>query len=184
MLASLRTAIAVLAAVVAIDGHAVPITYEFSVTATDGPLAGVTSNGIFTFDSASITPGGTNNAAGLFTDLDFTWNGITYDESNANTGTLTFDGAGELIQALFGNNCSAGLCGVDARLEQWLARAELQGGLFIYAITGGPSNFFGSVTLSRVSVVPEPASLALVGVALVIAVAFRRRKRSVAALLF
>jgi len=31
------------------------------------------------------------NQANLFTDFAFSWNGIVYDETTANTGKLTFD---------------------------------------------------------------------------------------------
>ena len=169
------TLLAALTLVAALASNAAPITYRFTVGATDGPLTGVTSVGTFTFDSASITPGASNSATGLLTDLDFTWNGITYDESIANTGLLQFDGAGELTVALFGNDCVAGECFVGGNSENWFFENPNN---FGYSTAGGGGIFSGTATLSRVTV-PEPASLALVGVALVIAVAFRRTNRGV-----
>jgi hypothetical protein len=38
--------------------RATPITYAFTVTATDGPLAGTVEHGSFSYDSSSIVPGG------------------------------------------------------------------------------------------------------------------------------
>jgi hypothetical protein len=65
------------------------VTYDFTVTAVDGPLSGDVESGSFTFNS-SIVPanGGFVNQTGLFTALSFTWNGITYNASNA-TSTAT-----------------------------------------------------------------------------------------------
>ena len=66
------------------------ITYRFTVTSDVGPLAGVTADGTFTYDTVITPPGGgTVNAVGLFSDLNFTWDGITYKASTANTGYLT-----------------------------------------------------------------------------------------------
>ena len=40
----------------AFHAKAVPIGHTFSVTATSGPLAGVTENGTFTYDQVSSFP--------------------------------------------------------------------------------------------------------------------------------
>ena len=95
MLAAIRTVFAVLAAAAAVSSSAAPITYEFSVTATSGPLVDVTARGTFTFDSGIIVPG-TAISTGLLTDFDFTWNGIVYNESSANAGFRVLNGGGEL----------------------------------------------------------------------------------------
>jgi hypothetical protein len=79
----------------AVNTDASPITFSFSVTATSGPLDGITENGTFTYDSSSIIPGGANDNVGLLTDLNFTWNGITYNQTTANTGFLAFDSSGK-----------------------------------------------------------------------------------------
>jgi hypothetical protein len=47
MLYGLRTAVAVFAAAVATCSNATPISYQFTVAATDGPLAGISSTGSF-----------------------------------------------------------------------------------------------------------------------------------------
>lgn len=76
-----RSKLALLAALalIPLSTLATPITVDFSVTATTGPLSGTTANGTLTFDSSTI-PGslpGAVDATGLLTDLNFTWNGIS-----------------------------------------------------------------------------------------------------------
>jgi hypothetical protein len=101
--------------------EASPITYAFSVTATSGPLNGTTASGTFTYDTSSIVLGGTNNATGLLTDLDFTWNGIAYTETTANTGFLAFDTTGTLTDYIFGSTCGPGICITSLGQEHWNA---------------------------------------------------------------
>ena len=43
-----------------------PITTTFTVTATDGPLAGTVAPGSFTYDSSIVVPGAQIAATGLF----------------------------------------------------------------------------------------------------------------------
>ena len=82
---------------------ATPVNYTFSVTATSGPLAGTTAPGTFSYDTSSIVLGGININNGLLTALNFTWDGITYSRTNANTGALYFDATGMLTGSLFWN---------------------------------------------------------------------------------
>jgi hypothetical protein len=67
------------------------ITYDFTVTATSGPLEGAVAHGTFSYDSSSIVPGNFNVATGLLTSLSFSWNGVAYTQATANTGFLGFD---------------------------------------------------------------------------------------------
>ena len=140
--------------------EATPVTYSFSVTATSGPLDGTTAAGTFSYDTSSIVPGGSNNNTGLLTALNFTWDGITYNQTTANTGFLDFNGSGMLTDDVFGNDCFAGGCNVFGGSEEWLFDFVFG---FTYSVQGNPEAGNGSVTQS---LVPEPSALALLGAGL------------------
>lgn len=164
-----------------IEAAASPITYAFAVDGgLSGPLAGVPSSGYFTFDASIIPPGGgTVDEANLFTDIAFTWNGITYDENTANTGRLTFDASGALAPMLFfGNNCAAGVCGVSQGTNEWYFQVAVEGVYFQYGIPDVVGVQLGSGTLSLQSAaVPEPGTLVLIGFGLG-GIGLARRKRA------
>jgi hypothetical protein len=153
------------------------ITYDFTVTASTGPLAGDTANGSFSFNSSVIPAGGGEvDGLGLLTSLTFKWDGIAYNASNANTGFLDFNASGALIDACFGNNASPGVCQANQGTEQWLV--SLGNSLFAYSkpVAGiPPTTWLGTVSFSPASV-PEPATLALLGSALAVVGFVRRRK--------
>jgi hypothetical protein len=163
-----------------IEATASPITYAFTADGgLTGPLAGVTSSGFFTFDDSIAPPGGgTLLQANLFTDLAFTWNGITYDENTANTGLLTFDASGVLVPMFFfGNNCSAGVCGVFQGTNEWYFQVADEGVFFVYGIPSIVGVQFGSGTISlQPSGVPEPGTLVLIAFGLG-GIGLARRKR-------
>src|SRR4051812_7099891 len=97
------------------------ITYNFTVVATDGPLAGTTSNGSFAYDSN----GPTGLLAGVLTALSFTWHGITYGPTNANSGWL-FTGIDSGVTSIdFGTNCKAGSCEVLSGTDEWSLSNDL-----------------------------------------------------------
>jgi hypothetical protein len=159
----------------AATASATTITYNFTVTATSGPLGGTVSHGTFAYDSSSIMPGHSNVAADLLTYLDFTWNGIAYDATSANTGWLTFDGSGQLTYFTFGNACVGGSCGVTAGNDQWYIFPIG----FDYSVLGGNSYWLGDVTYSQATGVPEPAALGMFGFGVLLIGAFAGLRRRV-----
>jgi hypothetical protein len=149
------------------DVAADPLSYDFTWVATTGPLAGMSATGTFEFDSAIVPATGIGvsvDAEGLFTAFEFTWNGVSYDETTVNTGRLVFSN-GELILANFGTNCTAGPCMIAPGSDDWFSRTlriNDPNGSFAY---GGPND----QTTGRAaffSTVPEPGSLVLVIVGL------------------
>lgn len=152
---------------------ATPITYNFTVNVNNGPLAG-TYNGMFSYDSNSIVPGGYNNATGLFTALAFTFNGIAYNAGTANTGALGFDGSGALTYFVFGNNCVAGTCVVTPGNYEWWVLPGTGG--FVYSVPGSDVDFGNSSVSYALASVPEPGSLGLFGFG-VLLLGFAARRR-------
>jgi hypothetical protein len=139
-----------------------PAAYEFTVTATNGPLAGVTSVGTFSFDPAIASEGDPYvSIAGLFESLSFSWDGVDYDEDSANTGTLGFDADGTVFYALFGTTCgpSGYGCGVNGGIpHEWSFNIDIESGTvtgaFSYSSATDPSGpFDGTVTLTPI---PSP----------------------------
>jgi hypothetical protein len=155
-------------------------TFDFTVTATTGPLAGATSTGSFSFDTAIIpTGGGSGNVIrdGLLSSLTFTWNGIAYTAATANTHALMFDATGALVGALFGNNCNSSGCIIVPGFDDW-AVGWLGGGTFSsFEYSTPDSRFFeqGTLVISPATAVPEPGTLAVMGAGLA-AMAFLRRR--------
>jgi hypothetical protein len=152
--------------------NASPITYNFTATATSGPLSGTVEHGSFSYDSSSIIPGGINAAVGLLTSLSFSWNGISYDQTTANTGDLHFDANGHLTQALFGTDCSTtGNCQLVDGNDSWFG---ITGGFFTYSVPGGLGGG-GSFTAVLAVSTPEPTTLALLGLGSVLVGTVRHR---------
>jgi hypothetical protein len=150
------------------QGNAFPITYAFSVTTTNGPLAGVTENGTFAYDSSSVIPGGINILPSLAT-LEFTWNGISYDQTTANSGgALEFNLDGSLNAIIFGTNCGLkpGSCTIEIGANSWITIVEnnLTFGEFDYSTPTSSDFFPGTATAV---LVPEPPTLALLAVGIV-----------------
>jgi hypothetical protein len=146
-------------------GDATPITYDFTVTATSGPLDGDVADGTFTFDS-SIIPLGGGVEDGPLTALSFAWDGIAYNQTTANTGYLDFDSTGTLITAVFGNDCVPGVCETYAGENQWnvlLGSPSTFPSAFYYSALN--ESYIHSGTASYF-LVPEPSMTALLLIAL------------------
>ena len=158
--------------------NADPITYDFTVTPELGsPLAGSVESGYFTFDSSIIpSGGGMLFLEDLLTVVEFTWNGTDYTAATANTGQMGFLSSGALDFAFFGNSCSAGSCNIRPGLEEWTVDTGFN--LVQYSVAGGYRLWFGDVSATlRETKVPEPGTLALLGIGLIgIGLARRRRK--------
>lgn len=151
------------------------ITYDFTVDATSGPLSGDTSSGSFTFDSSTIpSGGGTVFAPGLLSALNFTWDGISYNATTANTGWLTFNSTGGLTSFNFGNDCTATNCTVIGGTTGWLALPGI--GAFAYSTNTSNVIGMGDVSYSLATTAPEPAALGLMLFGLA-GVGFAVRKR-------
>ena len=131
------------------------VTYDFTITDVSGPLAGPYS-GSFSFDSSIIDPGQLVLGTGLLTAVDFTFNGVSYNASNANTGYLRFDPNGALTQFCFGNDADAEGCQVVFGFNTFY----VTGTGFSYTLTDALGGS-GDTTFSLAT--PEPSSLMLLG---------------------
>ena len=158
---------------------ATPVSFDFSVNVTSGPLSGNTYNGNFSYDSSSIIAGGSNDAAGLLTALNFNFNGNSYDANTVNTGSLVFDSAGTLSFFMFGTDCSANLCLMSSGTDGLLVSPDY----FAYTLKGDNGFYSKSganaVTYDLAPVhVPEPGSLGMYcfGILLLLAASASRRR--------
>ena len=135
-----------------------PVAYQFTVSATDGPLAGATATGTFSYSSHSVVPGGSVLTPAL-TSLSLTWHGIHYTSATANSGALYFDGNGALTWALFGTSCPIG-CAVSSGSEGWyvsrMPMIPTVPGNFVYSIQGVNAIGNGTVLLTGPLSPPQP----------------------------
>lgn len=159
--------------------HASTLTYDFTVTATSGPLSGDVSQGSFTVDSSIIPPGnggppldGGVFGTDLLTSLSFTWNGIAYSTSSANSSFVEFGTGNTLVEAGFGTNCNQFGCGDAGGTNGWYVFYNT----FYYALPAYPQFIFDGHVSYSVTPVPEPATNSLLGLCLAGVLFMRRRK--------
>jgi len=116
------------------------VRYEFEVVSDTATLA----SGYFVFDNdIPPPPPGMSTVTDdhLLFDLDFSFNGIDYDETTANGGIAGFSDEGELTVLIFGSNCSdtgAGACTVQSGTSDWdmiIVLGALEGSI-LYSIEG------------------------------------------------
>ena len=136
------------------------VRVDFTLTADDGPLAGTSSSGSFQLDDA-VAPAGGGVVDGAFADsLSFQWNGINYNETTANTGSLLFDADGNLTSFVAGNVCdtTTGRCSLNVAFEAW--RILPVSGFSGYSTGGGIYGASLTFTVTRISVLTQLEDLA------------------------
>ncbi|MFG6465050.1 PEP-CTERM sorting domain-containing protein [Roseateles sp. BYS87W] len=159
------------------------VTRQFLFSSTAGALQFGPQVGSFTYDDAVVpAAGGLVAAPNLFKDLQVSFGGFSFDELTANSGWLRFDATGDLLDAAFGNNCSGGGCSINAGWSLWWIRVGKPGASandFAYSGFNGESGIQTSYQnqLLPQGTVPEPASVALVALALVGAAGASRARR-------
>ena len=160
-------------------------TFNFSVTATTGPLAGTSASGSFSFDSSVVPAGGGEiDATAILTALSFTWHGISYTAATANSCQAFFDGSGALVGISFSGQNFPGGCGVESGQEgwniEWLRQSQFFSSdffVFTYAEPGHFGDETGTASITPASVVAEPGTLSALGAALAAFGWLRRRRK-------
>jgi hypothetical protein len=100
-------------------------TWDFTVVidkdfgTTSLPVGTIFTGSVSVDDSGLPLGAPGTSQTGLVTDLSFTFGGISYDETTANTGYVEFNTDGTLSALSFGNQCTAGGCSAGGGSESW-----------------------------------------------------------------
>lgn len=179
----LAAAVAAVAAVATIGppspATAAPVSYDYFVNWTSGELAGTTSSGWLSYDSALATPDAEYSDPGLLSGFGFTVRGRTFGLGDVKTGFMSFDHSGYLRDLLVGSRCNDAGCGVGA--------GDLGAFYLSFAQRNAPNRLDGTIgdpvgmSMGAGDIpsapVPEPATAALVLLALGAIGAARRGRR-------
>ncbi len=160
------------------------VTRQFEFSSTNGALTFGPTIGSFTYNDAIVPAGGgIVIGVGLLTDLNVSFASFSFDETTANSYFLRFDAGGDLLAATFGTDCDTDGCELAGGQSQWWIQVGKTGfstNDFSYANFNGEQNSGRTFSnrLLPLTQVPEPASMALVAIALLGAAgAVRRRAR-------
>ncbi len=145
------------------------IQFSFEFSSTSGPIQFLNNIGSFQYDDAvASVAGGQVNQDNLFTALDVSFGGFSFDEITANSGWLDFSPGGIFKEALFGNNCSGGSCALVAGQDNWWIRVGIPGSANTFNYIGFDGNDDNHTVPSATSenmlilkTVPEPGILSL-----------------------
>lgn len=178
---TIRHAFAALALLtLGLGARAVPLTYAFDLSITDGPLTGDTYSGTFSFDDSLVVPGGTILGTDFFGAFGFVYHGVSYTAANADLIELQWNALGELTDFVIGNLCvGAAGCDILPGVESW----GMIPSAFAYAVAADPSATFLSEgprfrLVGAPSPIPEPATLPLLAAAALLALMTQARQRA------
>lgn len=114
--------IGILLGAVGVFAHAVPVhQYSFEITAVNGPLAGTSGTGTFSYQDQGL--GGQRVQGMQFTEFEFDWNGRIWSADDVSFGSVWLAPDGSIdfeeISTFLGTSCLVGGCGVTAGQLEW-----------------------------------------------------------------
>lgn len=137
------------------------LTYDVAGTIVGSPLDGQTFGGHFTVEEA---PGGLLGVQLPLLDLEFRFDGVTYDEDDVAGAAMFHPQGGELL-TLFGTGCTdpgGGIvCWLPDSSNAWYLGVANGGAGLGFSREGATYFTEATVTLRERNTVPEPASPAL-----------------------
>jgi hypothetical protein len=152
------------------------VTWDFTATATAGPLSGTSASGSFSYDSSILTDqGATYYQPNILTSLSFTWQGVSYDTTNTATPFIAsglfnppltsaqfaaLDPSEQFGSIMFGNDCAPTACLInDSNPQDWFISINKTWNVVQFGYTDGTNSYiFNNIDYSYVAPVPLPAS--------------------------